>query len=169
MTKLEHLNKLWTASETTASRCSTKIDIYWRFRKFHGKITVPESLFHKVEGLKPATLLKWDSNTGGFLWNFPAFRKIFFNKTTPGNRFCIILEPFVIHGFTILVPVLIWLVFWQLLQRNGKILSKSLFWNEQTQRADSRWQQESYFTSTLINFSIIYFQIGIIFQLNYYQ
>ena len=48
--------------------------------------------------------------------------------------------------------------------KKWKISGKSLFWNERTQRAHSRWQQESYFT----NFSIIYFQIGIIFQLNYY-
>ena len=49
--------------------------------------------------------------------------------------------------------------------KNGKILSKSLFWNEWAQREDSRWTQES----TFISFSIIYYQIGITFQLNYYQ
>ena len=53
-----------------------------------------------------------------------------------------------IHGFTISVPILILLVFRQLLLRNGKISSKFLFWNERTQRADSRRQQESYFRST---------------------
>ena len=46
---------------------------------------------------------------------------------------------------------------------------KSLLWNEQTQRADSRWKQQSYFTTTSINFSPIYFQIGIMLRLNYYQ
>ena len=74
-----------------------------------------------------------------------------------------------LHRFTISVPVLIWPIFWQLLLRNGKIWSKSLFWNEQTQGADSRWEQQSYFTSTSSNFSIIYFQIDIVFQLKYYQ
>ena len=74
-----------------------------------------------------------------------------------------------IHGISISVPVLILPVFRELLLRYGKLLSKSLFWNERKQRADSRWQQESYFTSTSINFSTIYFQIDIIFQLNYYQ
>ena len=49
------------------------------------------------------------------------------------------------------VPVLIFSVFGQLLLRNRKIWSKSLFWNERTHRADSRWQQESYFIRTLIN------------------
>ena len=46
---------------------------------------------------------------------------------------------------------------------------KSLFWNEGTQLVDSRWQQQSYFTSTSSNFSIVYFQIGIVLQLKYYQ
>ena len=49
----------------------------------------------------------------------------------------------VIHGFTISVPVLVFFVFRQLLLSNGKISSKYLFWNERTQRADGRWQQES--------------------------
>ena len=47
--------------------------------------------------------------------------------------------------------------FWWLLLRNGKISSKSLFWNDRTQRSDSRWQKQSYFTSTWIKFSITYF------------
>ena len=50
--------------------------------------------------------------------------------------------------------------------KNGKISSLSLFWNK---HADSRWQQQSYFRSTSSDFSIIYFQIGIVFQLKYYQ
>ena len=37
-----------------------------------------------------------------------------------------------IHGFTISVLVLKLPIFWQLLIRNGKILSQCLFWNEQT-------------------------------------
>ena len=60
-------------------------------------------------------------------------------------------------------------VFRQLLLRNGNISSKCLIWNEWTQQTDGKWQQESYFTSTLINFSIIYFQTGNIIELNYYQ
>ena len=60
-----------------------------------------------------------------------------------------------IHGFTISVLVLILPVFRQLLLWNGKIWSKYLLWNVRTKRADSKGQQESYFTSTLINFSII--------------
>ena len=50
-----------------------------------------------------------------------------------------------IHWFTISVPVLTLPVFRQLLLRNGNI--SSLFWNEWTQRAESRWLQQSYFTS----------------------
>ena len=38
----------------------------------------------------------------------------------------------IIHGFRISVPVLILSIFWQLLLRNGKILSICLFWNEWT-------------------------------------
>ena len=54
-----------------------------------------------------------------------------------------------IQGFTISVPVLILPLFRQLLLRNGKILSTCLFWNERTQRADSRLQQESLMTNSL--------------------
>ena len=61
-----------------------------------------------------------------------------------------------LHGFTISVLVLILPVFRYLLLRNGNVSSEYLFWNERPQRADSKWQQESYFTSTLINFSIIF-------------
>ena len=43
-----------------------------------------------------------------------------------------------IHGFTISVPVHILPVSRQLLLRNRKISSKSFFWNEWTQHADSR-------------------------------
>ena len=50
-----------------------------------------------------------------------------------------------IHWFTISVPVLTLPVFRQLLLRNGNI--SRLFWNEWTQRAESRWLQQSYFTS----------------------
>ena len=56
--------------------------------------------------------------------------------------------------------------------RNGKISSKSLFWNKQKQCADSRWKQQSYFTSISINFSIfklvVYFSSIIISQIKYY-
>ena len=43
-----------------------------------------------------------------------------------------------IHWFTISVPVHILPVFCQLLLRNRKFSSKSLFWNERTQHADTR-------------------------------
>ena len=68
-----------------------------------------------------------------------------------------------IHGFTISFSVLILPWFWQMLLRNWKISSKSLFWMWK-QRANSRWQQQSYFTSILNNFSSRNFQIGIIFD-----
>ena len=43
-------------------RCS------WKFRKIHRKTPVSESLFNKVAGLRPATLLKKVSGTVAFLW-----------------------------------------------------------------------------------------------------
>ena len=49
-----------------------------------------------------------------------------------------------IYGFTIPVPFPALTIFQQLLLTNGKISSKSLFWNELTQHADIRWQQQIY-------------------------
>ena len=40
---------------------------------FHKKTPVLESLFNKVAGLRPATLLKGDLNTRVFLRNFQKF------------------------------------------------------------------------------------------------
>ena len=39
----------------------------YKFRKIHRKTPVPESLFNKVAGLRPATLLQKDSGTAVFL------------------------------------------------------------------------------------------------------
>ena len=39
----------------------------YKFCKLHRKTPVPESLFNKVVGVRPATLLKRDSGTGVFL------------------------------------------------------------------------------------------------------
>ena len=38
-----------------------------QFRNIHRKTPLPETLFNKVAGLRPGTLLKRDSNTGVFL------------------------------------------------------------------------------------------------------
>ena len=69
--------------------------------------------------------------------------------TNPKNKFLkakqqrsIAVFDTTIHGFTISVQVLLLPIFRQFLLRNGKISSKSLFWNERTQRADNRWQQQ---------------------------
>ena len=48
-------------------RCSQKC------RKIHRKTPLPESLFNKVGGLRPATLLKRDSGTGVLQLVFAAF------------------------------------------------------------------------------------------------
>ena len=47
--------------------CSIKKTILKNFRNIHMKTSVLESLFNKVAGLKPVTLLKSDSNTGVIL------------------------------------------------------------------------------------------------------
>ena len=65
------------------------------------------------------------------------------------------------QGFAISVPVLILPIFRRLLLRNSKFSSKCLFSNEQTQRADSRWQQQTYYKSILNKFDIIQFQIAL--------
>ena len=77
-----------------------------------------------------------------------------------------------IHGYTISVPVLILAVFRQLLLRNGKISSKSLFWNERTQRADSRKVTSQAPQVTLVLYIlklVLYFNLNIISnQIKYY-
>ena len=40
---------------------------FYKFRKIHRKTPVPESFFNKVAGLRAATLLKRDFDTGAFL------------------------------------------------------------------------------------------------------
>ena len=48
-------------ADVLQNRCAEK------FRKFHSKTPVLESLFNKVQGFRSATLSKRDSNTGVFL------------------------------------------------------------------------------------------------------
>ena len=43
------------------------------FSYFNRKVSALEFLFNKVADLKPATLIKGDSNTGVFLWNLQNF------------------------------------------------------------------------------------------------
>ena len=95
---------------------------------------------------------------------FPIKTKL--ERKFPVGKFTIRTK--LIHEFTISVPVLILPVLRRCCYETEKF-RVNLCFETRTQRADSRWQQESYFTSTLIYFSIIYFQIGITFQLNYYQ
>ena len=53
----------------------------WKFRKIHRKTPVPESLFNKVVGLKPATLLKKSLWHRCFSVNFAKFlRTPFFTE-----------------------------------------------------------------------------------------
>ena len=53
---------------------------------------MPESLFSKVAGLSPATLLKRDSGTGAFPVNFAKFLRARFLQNTPRRLF--LSEPY---------------------------------------------------------------------------
>ena len=63
-----------SSADVLQNRC------YLKFRKFHGKGSVLESLFNNV-----ATLLKRYSNTGVFLWNLRNFWKHLFLQNTSGQ------------------------------------------------------------------------------------
>ena len=60
-------------------RCS------WKFRKIHRKTPVPESLFNKVAGLRPATLLKKRLWHRCFPVNFAKFLRTPFLQNTSGR------------------------------------------------------------------------------------
>ena len=60
------------------------------FAKFTGKYLCRSLFFNKVKSLKPATLLKRDSGTGVFLWNWWNFQDYLFDRTPPGDCFCIL-------------------------------------------------------------------------------
>ena len=70
----------------------------------------------------------------------------------------------VIHGFTILVRVLILPVFRQLLLRNRKMSSKSLFWNERTQRTVSR--NNSKITSQALQLTLVLYIFKLVLYFN---
>ena len=53
-------------TEAVAQRCSVK-KMFLEISKVHRKTPMLESLFNKVAGLRPVTLLKRDSNIGVFL------------------------------------------------------------------------------------------------------
>ena len=58
---------LMVVGKKQPSEMFCKKGVLKKFLKFHRKIAVLESLFNKVAGLRPATLLKRDSNTAVFL------------------------------------------------------------------------------------------------------
>ena len=59
----------------------------WKFRKIHRKTPVPESLFNKVVGLKPATLLKKSLWHRCFSVNFAKFLRTASLQSTSGGCF----------------------------------------------------------------------------------
>ena len=80
-----------------------------------------------------------------------------------------------IHGFTISIPVLVLLIFWRLLLRDGKTSSKCLFWNDQTQRTvaddNSKLTSKALYTNVvLISFELVLYleATAISNQIKYY-
>ena len=65
-------------NRSSHQRCS------WKFRKFHMKIPVPESLFNKVAGLRPATLLKKRLWHKCFPMNFAKFLRTLLLQNSSG-------------------------------------------------------------------------------------
>ena len=57
------------------------------FANFTGKTHVLVSLLRKLQDLRPANLLKRDSSTGIFLWNWQYFQELFFYRTPPVAHF----------------------------------------------------------------------------------
>ena len=61
-----NFNNIPISTEAVSWRCSAK-KVFLEILKSHMKTPVPESLFNKAVGVKPAILLKRDSDTA-FLW-----------------------------------------------------------------------------------------------------
>ena len=57
---------------SSRSQMFFKIGVLKKYRKFHRKTSVLESLFNKLAG--PQALLKTDSSTGAFQWNLRNFQ-----------------------------------------------------------------------------------------------
>ena len=89
MILLNHLKTLVSFTLTLCeSRALAKAAVRKKFEKIHTKTPVPESLFNKVVGLRPAIVLK----NRLLHWCFPInFAKIFrtpFLQNTSGSCFC---------------------------------------------------------------------------------
>ena len=76
-TYCDPLKRILQNTEEVVQRCSVK-KCFLKFHKIHKKTPVPESLFKKVAGLKPAILLKKGLWNRCFPVNFVKFlRKSF--------------------------------------------------------------------------------------------
>ena len=65
---------MFTHRRSSHRRCSVRKGVLTRnFGKFTGKHLCQSLLFNKVAGVKPATLIKRDSDTGFFSVNFAKF------------------------------------------------------------------------------------------------
>ena len=69
--------------KSSPSQIFFKIDVLKNFTSFTGKHLCWSLLLIKLQTLRPATLLKRDSNTGVFLWNWRSFFKNSFFYRTP--------------------------------------------------------------------------------------
>ena len=67
-----YISNQLTPTRSCLRRWSVK-KVFLKFRKFHRKTPVLESLFHKVKSLKACNFIKRNSNTGVFQWKFTKF------------------------------------------------------------------------------------------------
>ena len=59
----------------------------WKFRRFHRKAPLLESLFNKDAALQACHFINKNSNTGILLWNFRNFYKHLFWRTSANDCF----------------------------------------------------------------------------------
>ena len=73
---------LWNiiVSRCGRSQMFFKISVLKRFANFTGKHLCWSLFLIKLQALRPATLLKKDSNTGVYLWNLRIFNNTFFKE-----------------------------------------------------------------------------------------
>ena len=76
---------LWT-TEWVVCRYSSKY-VFLKILQISQENICVSLFLINVHGLRPPTLLKRDSNTVAFLWNFSIFKNVFFCRTPPVAAF----------------------------------------------------------------------------------
>ena len=75
-------------NRSSRSRLFFKTGVLPNFANFTGKQLCRSLFLIKLQALRPATLLKRDSNTGVFLWICEIFKNTSFLQNTSGGCFC---------------------------------------------------------------------------------